>query len=930
MRKILILLLITSITFGQNINPNFVDGTIMFKFENFVEAKDTSNKILDGIGIKEEIEDYPILSDIFRNNSIISFERPGYFSSVDELKKIYRVIINEDNEVDMLIEKLNALDYIEFAEREPLYRIDFQPNDYYYNGSGSNNLNWYHDLINSEGAWDIGLGSPNIKIAIVDNAIDISHFDLNVTKAYDAADNDPDPSPPLNYNQNTGWSHGTHAAGLAAALTNNEIGIASLGGNAEIIAVKGSYDSTEDGYLIQAVYNGVIWACENGANVVNMSLGNYFFNNSIQAIFNGYTDVVFLAAAGNDNTSDRMYPAAYDNVIGVGSVDANGTKSSFSNYNDINDPDPYVDISSPGGFSFNGLLSTVASEDNDSYGFKSGTSMACPLAAGLVGLMLSINPSLSHDEILSCLQSTGLSAGAVLGPRINAYAAMLCAQPEDDVIAAFLAASPTNIYQGDGVTFNNFSLAASNAIFSWEFEGGSPSSSNDFNPGEVIYNDVGIFDVTLTVLSGPNIRTLTRENYIKVNETPIGGWTIQNTGFTTQSRGVKNISIVDENIVWITAYDGSGDGDNVQEFSRTNDNGQNWSPGLIDVGNSELGISMIHAISYNTAWVVAYPFNNLSYGGIFKTTDGGATWNRQNTASYSAPGAFPNVVYFWDENIGFAQGDPVDGEYELYTTVDGGENWTEVNGNNIPNPLDGEYGYVRQIEVYEDNVWYTTNRGRIYHSTDKGFNWVVYNTNVTDFGGIRLSFANENDGVYIDLTGAVYRSFNGGASWQQIDTQGPIFTSDLSYAPNSNTIFTTGASADGTGSSVSFDGGYNWTGIDVGTQHTEVEFIDENTGWSGGFNYSETQGGIFVWDPVELSIESLDINESITFYPNPVSDLLNISYTKPITASVFDISGKLIIETNEKKIDFSNLKSGIYFVEIQDDRKTKVVKIIKE
>ena len=138
-----------------------------------------------------------------------------------------------------------------------------------------------------------------------------------------------------------------------------------------------------------------------------MSLGNYFFSNSIQAIFNGYRDVVFLAAAGNDNTSDRMYPAAYDNVIGVGSVDANGTKSSFSNYNDINDPDPYVDISSPGGFSFNGLVSTVASEGDDAYGFKSGTSMACPLAAGLVGLMLSINPSLSHDEILSCLQSTG-------------------------------------------------------------------------------------------------------------------------------------------------------------------------------------------------------------------------------------------------------------------------------------------------------------------------------------------------------------------------------------------------------------------------------------------------------------------------------------------------------------------------------------------
>jgi hypothetical protein len=175
-----------------------------------------------------------------------------------------------------------------------------------------------------------------------------------------------------------------------------------------------------------------------------------------------------------------------------------------------------------------------------------------------------------------------------------------------------------------------------------------------------------------------------------------------------------------------------------------------------------------------------------------------------------------------------------------------------------------------------------------------------------------------------------YRSFNGGESWEQINTQGPIYTSDLSYAPNSNTIFTTGASSAGTGSSVSFDGGYNWTGIDAGTQHTAVQFIDENTGWSGGFNYSETQGGIFVWDPVELSIESLDINESITFYPNPVVDILNISYSKPFTTSVFDISGKLIMETNEKKIDFSNLKSGIYFVKIDDDRKSKVIKIIKE
>ena len=97
MRKILILLLITSITFGQNINPNFLDGTIMFKLENFVEAKDTSNKILDGIGIKEEIEDYPILSDIFRNNSPSNLE-------LSESVEILRLLENDKIVITFMVD----------------------------------------------------------------------------------------------------------------------------------------------------------------------------------------------------------------------------------------------------------------------------------------------------------------------------------------------------------------------------------------------------------------------------------------------------------------------------------------------------------------------------------------------------------------------------------------------------------------------------------------------------------------------------------------------------------------------------------------------------------------------------------------------------------------------------------------------------------
>ena len=101
---------------------------------------------------------------------------------------------------------------------------------------------------------------------------------------------------------------------------------------------------------------------------------------------------------------------------------------------------------------------------------------------------------------------------------------------------------------------------------------------------------------------------------------------------------------------------------------------------------------MIHALDAQTAWLVAYPRGANQIGGIFKTIDGGS-WSRQDSANYDSSSSFANVVYFWDENVGFAQGDPLSTEFELYVTNDGGDNWNAVPGSSIPNPLGGEYGY---------------------------------------------------------------------------------------------------------------------------------------------------------------------------------------------------------------------------------------------
>ena len=635
MKKLkLIFVLFTSIVLAQNHDSEFSDGTIVFKLNQFVEVNiDNTEKTFDGIGLIENIGNYPEIQSIFSGTSIIKFERRSYFTNKRELQKLYRIVFQENELIDNLIEKLNNLSIVSYAEKEPIYKNIYVPNDSYHNGTNK----WYHTLVNSEDAWDLSIGNSNVKIAIIDNAIATSHTDLSVYKQIDIADEDNDATPPQTYQQSSSWSHGTHCAGLATSEINNVTGIASLGGNSELIAVKATGDS-QNPDLTYNGYAGVQWACENGANVISMSYGSENSMNAMQELINSYPEVVFVGAAGNDNTSTPFYPAAYTNVIGVGSVDSDDTKSSFSNYN--SGFPSWVDIASPGGFSYGGLLSTVYTNDLNSYAKFGGTSMAAPFAAGLVGLMLSVNPGLTPSEILNCLVTSGVDINQNIGNRIDAYAALICALPDtDDPIPAFTA-SPQIVFEGQSVDFSNYSVGGEN--WEWSFEGGSPSTYQGENPPEILYSTSGSYDVTLTISNSTSQQTLIKQDYINVSVEPTGEWILQNTTFNTQSRGINYISIVDENIVWGNAYDGSGSGENVQEFTRTNNGGDTWNSGTIDISNVNLGISMIHAYDYDKAWLVAYPRAAGQTGGIFQTSDGGDTWNRQDSASYDTRSSFAN------------------------------------------------------------------------------------------------------------------------------------------------------------------------------------------------------------------------------------------------------------------------------------------------
>lgn len=845
-------LLISSLAFSQTYSSDFLDGSVLVKLKKNVETIAILKENPDAIVKRESFKDFPELQKALSAYGLTEINRPVYYTGKEDLQKICRIKFSNFSKIDEVVEKLRGLDFVEYAEKEPIYKLDFIPNDPQYTGT----TKWYHDLVGSAAAWDISQGSNQIKVAIVDNAVFANHSDLTTFKQYDVADNDNNATPPLDANADFTWSHGTHCAGLATADINNAIGIASLGAQVELIGVKCTPDNAASSNSVYYSFEGVGWACANGANVVSMSFGGTTSSSAMQNLIDAYPEIVFLAAAGNDGNTVVQYPGGYNNVICVGSVDGNDNKSSFSNYNGAT---PFVDIASPGGYTSGGLQSTVYTTGGNSYAKMGGTSMATPFAAGLVGSMLSLNPTLTPSQIETCLKNTGVTITGNIGKRINAPAALNCvvATITGDPLVQFSGA-PVSIFEGQTVTFFDQSVDGGNAItnWTWSFPGGTPSSFVGQNPPAITYANAGQYSVTLTVTNSQSTQAKTRTNYINVSLEPYGEWIIQNTGFSATSTGVGHIDIVDINTAWAIAYDGTGGGANIQAFTKTTNGGTTWTPQTINVGNTGLGISMISAIDATTAWLVAYPNAAGQTGGIWKTINGGTSWTRQASATYTNANSFTNVVHFWDANTGFCQGDPINGEFELYTTTNGGTTWTLVPGANIPNPLTGEYGYVRDIEVIGDTVWFGTNLGRLYHSVNKGLNWSVYQTPETDMGNANYSFKNGTEGI-LETGGIIYKTTNAGANWTQITTTGSVFSSGLCWVEGTDVVFSTG-----TGSSYSEDGGVNWNIVDT-DQHTYVEFINPTVGWSGAFTVSPSEHGIWKWN-------NLNSNLTVDFTASPL------------------------------------------------------------
>ncbi len=340
--------------------------------------------------------------------------------------------------------------------------------------------------------------------------------------------------------------------------------------------------------------------------------------------------------------------------------------------------------------------------------------------------------------------------------------------------------------------------------------------------------------------------------------------------------GIGQISVAMDNgdVLWAHGID--GDGSIIDKWTKSTDGGDTWTSGTFDSGE---GLSQLFAIDADECWAV---FNTGADQGLYKTEDGGATWVKKGTAY--GDGSFANVIHFFNENDGFAQGDPVNGYYELYTTTDGGESWTRVPEENIPEPLTGEYGITGNYDAYEDNIWWGTNKGRVFRSTDKGYNWEAVETPFGTSNTVQPEFKDADNGIcfrsYLNMgiQPTINVTEDGGQTWTSVDVFGDMYARWFYYVPGTDNMYVGSSSEPGQeGISFSCDGGYTWNTITSGYPFQAQMWEDNATGLTGTWVEERGVGGIYVYDgdtlraldpPTDLDAEVFDGNDvHVTWQP---------------------------------------------------------------
>jgi len=412
----------------QKNEQHYLSNTIIIKFRETPSSK-SNNEIMLTNKLLQTLSNAGLLSSksLFGSSSSDRETGLGNIS-----------IIKYSSEIDpqILASKISRLEGVEWAEPKYVYRVEYIPDDPSYSSQ------YALVKIKAPEAWNITAGDTSIVIAIIDSGVDWDHPDLsaNIWMNWDEiSGNGIDDDLNGFVDDVRGWDfgglsgtpdnnpmedrpdHGTHVAGDASAVTDNSIGVASIGFKSKIMAVKTSRDDfrslSGSPYIVYG-YEGIKYAADNGAKIINCSWGGGGYSLLGQEVINYATllGALVVAAAGNDNSPEPHYPSSYNNVLSAAATDEGDFKASFSNYGSG------VDVSAPG-------VSIYSTWQNDAYTYGAGTSFSSPIVAGLAALAKSRFPLFTPNQIaeqirINCDDINSINPGFVnqLGRgRVNAF-----------------------------------------------------------------------------------------------------------------------------------------------------------------------------------------------------------------------------------------------------------------------------------------------------------------------------------------------------------------------------------------------------------------------------------------------------------------------------------------------------------------------------
>ena len=431
----------------------------------------------------------------------------------------------------------------------------------------------YHlDLIDAAEAWDLSQGSEEVVIAIVDGAIQVDHEDLkdNIwinpgeipnngvdddrngyvddVNGFDVATGTPNPG-----GLSLLLTHGTQVAGCCAAATNNGTGVASIGYNCKIMAVKATANpnSIEVGFVTNP-FEGVKYAVDAGADIINMSFGGILSSQTWQELLNegNRKGIIFVAAAGNSGTEEEIFPAAFNHVI---SVAATGETDRVTNFSTTHST---VDISAPG----QSIRTTQPNRNFNGYTRATGTSFSSPIVAGVLGLMKSINPCATPEELEAFLKESADD----IGPLNPSFAGRIGAGRVNAARALAAIAAPS-LPEAD-FSFDNSSICTNRIPFSfvtdpenagcdavnqytWEVSGGSDFVTTAEGTQTFIeFPQSGTYDVRLTISNAAGSSSVLKNVEININPNAFisaGNDTVVCLGESIQLGGSTTADVVD-------------------------------------------------------------------------------------------------------------------------------------------------------------------------------------------------------------------------------------------------------------------------------------------------------------------------------------------------------------------------------------------------